>query len=281
MEKPRTENNRDSDLSSDFSYTNLGQVYRELVWHYLDYYIKDDDHVLEIGCKSGIDSMFFAEKSIKVTATDPSLNMLDQVIYKSGRRMLQEFVLPFQFDPNDVPSPHEFLLDLRVARETWPRKCDTVFCNFGTLNEVKGQKRLAEFLWKVLEKDALFIATVKNPFCLRESWNRLKKKEYNAILERIKLDQDEDDEESKVIWYPAPEELMQHYQPYFEITAIHALGFVLPPVSSAHYPKNEEGDFEKLIKLEKKYSRNTMARLISDYYIIIMRRRNWSKEKQE
>ncbi|HZV13515.1 MAG TPA: class I SAM-dependent methyltransferase [Candidatus Kapabacteria bacterium] len=87
------------------------QWIRDLLWScYLSYY-KAGDHVLDVGCGTGIDSIFLAEQGINVTAIDISSEMIAQ-LKKSATslnvgKMIDAkilditqlpFLLPMQFD---------------------------------------------------------------------------------------------------------------------------------------------------------------------------------------
>ncbi|MCG8605247.1 methyltransferase domain-containing protein, partial [bacterium] len=141
-----------ADYDDQFSHTLLARWIRQQVWGRLKANFKEGDHVLELGCGTGEDAIWLARQGIRVTATDHSVEML---------RIVQEKIERFGLS-NLVQAKHLDMNERLLALETL---FDGVFANFGVLNCVRDQRRLAEFLVSLtsIEAKALFI--VMSPYC--------------------------------------------------------------------------------------------------------------------
>jgi ubiquinone/menaquinone biosynthesis C-methylase UbiE len=59
-----------------FTSSTIGQVQREPVWDELKKTFHRGDRILDIGCGTGVDARFLAERGIDVVACDSSTRML-------------------------------------------------------------------------------------------------------------------------------------------------------------------------------------------------------------
>src|ERR1700734_3972137 len=70
----------------DFTFSRIGQAQRTAVWTELSRTFRSGDRVLEIGCGTGVDACFLAERGMKVVACDSSPAMI-QVAARRVREM--------------------------------------------------------------------------------------------------------------------------------------------------------------------------------------------------
>jgi ubiquinone/menaquinone biosynthesis C-methylase UbiE len=59
-----------------FTFSKIGQAQRAAVWKELSRAFRSGDRVLEIGCGTGIDACFLAERGVSVVACDSSAAMI-------------------------------------------------------------------------------------------------------------------------------------------------------------------------------------------------------------
>ncbi|HEX5164835.1 MAG TPA: methyltransferase domain-containing protein, partial [Thermomicrobiales bacterium] len=75
-----------------FTSHQLGHWLREMVWQRMAASFAPGQHVLELGCGTGEDALWLAQRGVHVTATDASPAMLAETRRKVERAGLGEFV---------------------------------------------------------------------------------------------------------------------------------------------------------------------------------------------
>ncbi len=114
-----------------FTSSSIGEAQRAAVWRKLGKTYRPGDHILEIGCGTGVDACFLAERNIRVAACDSSPQMIDVATHRIQQRGLQKLVRPFVMRAEDIMAlPADELFD-------------GVFSNFGVLNCVEDLKGVA------------------------------------------------------------------------------------------------------------------------------------------
>ncbi len=83
-------------------------------------WLRPGSHLLEINCGTGIDSLWFAERGLRITATDDAPGMLAELERKSAAR-------------TDLQLTHQRCSFLQLDRLA-PLAADAVFSNFGGIN---------------------------------------------------------------------------------------------------------------------------------------------------
>src|SRR5579871_5259302 len=60
-----------------FTASSIGRAQRAAVWNELKKNFRAGDRILEIGCGTGVDACFLAERGVEVLACDPSSQMIE------------------------------------------------------------------------------------------------------------------------------------------------------------------------------------------------------------
>ena len=92
-----------ADYDRDFSETRLARALRDLVWSRLAGLVRPGARVLEIGCGTGEDAVWLAERRAQVLATDVSPAMLDITTRKALARGVGSWVDTHLLD---IARPH-------------------------------------------------------------------------------------------------------------------------------------------------------------------------------
>ena len=121
-----------------FTFSNIGRAQRSAVWRELRRTFHAGDRVLEIGCGTGVDACFLAERGVKVVACDNSPAMI-QVAVRRVREMGTNAV--------DL----RLLAAENLAEVQQEAPFDGVFSNFGALNCVEDLKAVGEDLGRLLK----------------------------------------------------------------------------------------------------------------------------------
>jgi ubiquinone/menaquinone biosynthesis C-methylase UbiE len=131
---------------------------RAAVRRCIEPWIEPESRVLELGCGTGIDAVWLAERGCRVLATDVSSRMLELARVRAARAGSRSI----EFGRLDIGRPDATAL---AGRES----VDLAFANFGVLNCVEDLKPLFAWLRCVLRPQGIVAATVMGRFCAWES----------------------------------------------------------------------------------------------------------------
>ncbi|MGA3089213.1 MAG: methyltransferase domain-containing protein [Terriglobales bacterium] len=138
-----------------FTFSKIGQAQRAAVWKELSRAFRSGDRVLEIGCGTGIDACFLAERGVSVVACDSSAAM----IRIAERRVRQR---------------RAHRVDLRLlsaeglGRIQSEAPFDGIFSNFGALNCVEDLQAVARSLGHLLKPGGTALLCFLGPSCFWE-----------------------------------------------------------------------------------------------------------------
>ncbi len=243
----------------DFTYTQLGLWLREIVRDHLPF--KPGDHILEIGCGTGEDAIWLAQKGIHVTATDAARQMLAETDQKARDRGLDKFLQVEQLDVNQLmPLSH--------------RHFDGVLSNFGVVNCAVNRRALADYLADYLPQGAKVVIVMMNPLCAWEiGWYMLHAQPRTAFR-RLRanrgLSAHAGGGSNVQVWYPTAKQLQKEFKPAFDHVKTVGVGAFLPPSYLEHIVRRYPAVFQHLASIDRRYSR--FLSLINDHYLITFKR---------
>src|SRR5579872_4588597 len=100
------------DYDDKFSASQVGRVQRGQVWRVLEKAFHPGDHILEIGCGTGVDACLLAERKVRVFACDSSSRMIAIANHRVSERELQPLVQTRVLPAEQLSSlPMEFTFD--------------------------------------------------------------------------------------------------------------------------------------------------------------------------
>ena len=137
-----------------FTASKIGRAQRRTVWNELARAFCRGDRILEIGCGTGVDACFLAERGVRVLACDSSSEMIAVAarrIQESGHQNLVQPVLLRAEDIATLPAGDLF---------------DGAFSNFGALNCVADLRRLVCDLARRLPPGRLALLCWMGSCCL-------------------------------------------------------------------------------------------------------------------
>jgi ubiquinone/menaquinone biosynthesis C-methylase UbiE len=203
-----------------FTSSHIGQAQRAAVWRELEKAFHPGDRVLEIGCGTGVDACFLAERGIRILACDPSPEMIEVTTRRVHELWLNHLVHPMVLGAEDLSSlpPDE--------------PFDGAFSNFGALNCVDDLAVLAHNLARLLKPGASACLCWMGPYCAWEMlWylahgdtaKAFRRLQSNGVQARIA-------EGTFVhVHYPSLRVLAQNFSPHFELKSVRAIGLTVPP----------------------------------------------------
>src|SRR5690242_4319670 len=87
-----------------FTSSKIGQAQRAAVWRELAKTFRSGQRVVEIGCGTGVDACFLAERGVRVVACDPSSRMIDVATLRMHQSGLQGLVQTRVLGAENLPS---------------------------------------------------------------------------------------------------------------------------------------------------------------------------------
>jgi SAM-dependent methyltransferase len=191
---------------AEFTDTRLGRWLRQRVWTHLSF--TAGERVLELGCGTGEDAAWLAQRGVSVLATDISPGMLAVAARKTAGL--------------DVAFAQQDAANLRVDGPF-----DGAFANFGVLNCVADLANLAARL--PVRRGGRFVAVVMGPFCLWETLWYAAHGDMRRATRRWRPATARIGGRALSVWYPSPRRLAAAFKPWFTMRHCAGLGTVLPP----------------------------------------------------
>jgi ubiquinone/menaquinone biosynthesis C-methylase UbiE len=217
-----------------FTFSKIGQAQRSAVWRELVRTFHAGDRVLEIGCGTGVDACFLAERGVNVVACDSSSAMI-QVAARRVREMGVNTV-----DLRNLAA--ENLAEIRDA------PFDGVFSNFGALNCVEDLKAVGESLARLLKPGGTALMCFLGPSCFWEVvWYLFKGKPRKAFRRwhSSSVTADLAPESRLQIRYYWIRSLARIFAPSLRLRSWSGVGLLVPP----SYVESLAKRFPKLLKL--------------------------------
>lgn len=261
MDTPQTFDPLAPTYDADFTHTQIAAYLRQRVHSRLDQYFQSGDHILELGCGTGEDALYLAERGIHVLATDSSAGMLTVAREKTAGNPL------VQVERLDLTN----LVGTRFCASTNQQSFDGVFSNFGPLNCLSDWKPLAHWLTEYIKPGSVAAFGIMTPFCLWEiGWHSLHgnfKTAFRRFRKKATF-QAAANAQSIPIHYPTIRRLTQDFAPWFRQTHVEGLGIFLPPSDAYGVIEKRPRLFQTLMKLEQRFEHSPKLALFADHYWI-------------
>lgn len=252
--KALTSNFAPSNYDRDFTDTDIGRWLRERVWKRLAALFQPGDFVLELGCGTGEDAVWLAQRGVQVLATDVSAAMLEQTLQKAHRAGM---------------SIQTQILDLN-ALPPLDRQFDGVFSNFGPVNCTRDWDGLAAWLAEVVRPSGFVGLGVMSPFCLWETlWHGLHL-DFGTAFRRFNRRSTFGE---LTIYYPGPRQMRRAFQSQFQLVSVRGIGVFLPPSDAFGVIDKRPVLAQRLKQLEERLAHCWPFRTWADHYWIEFRRR--------
>lgn len=238
----------------EFTQTRIGRYLRGRVHRRLLTHVSPGAHLLELGCGTGEDALFLAERGLHITATDASPAMLN--ITREKTQHLKHVTV----QPLDLAQPH-------LKTDT---RFDGAFSNFGALNCLENWSPLATWLSERVQPGGVIAFGVMAPFCIWELlWHGLHG-DTETALRRIRGSSFGE----ITVTYPSVKRLSTDFAPYFERVHLMPLGLFLPPSDVFGVIEKRPRLLTLLTRLENLTAGSAPLANFADHYWIEFQRRN-------
>jgi SAM-dependent methyltransferase len=237
----------------------LGRWLRAMVWEELADAFPPGGHILELGCGTGEDAVWLAQRGHQVTATDASEAMLDVARAKALRAGVADRITFERLDLREVSAPDDL-----PATERY----DGVLSNFGALNCLPSRGPLARALAERVGRGANVVLVVMGPVCPWESAWFLLHGNLRAATRRLRGGaQAHVGAGNLPVWYPSLRTLRREVAPYFRLEEAVGIGLLLPPSEHGHLVERAPKLFRPLEVIDRRARRVPLWRWCGDHYL--------------
>ncbi len=247
-----------------FTHSPIGQYLRAQIHQRLNLHFQIGNNVLELGCGTGEDARYLANRGVRVTATDVSEGMLATARTKAANNPLITFVN----------------LDLRsLSAGNWKLETNNfsgAFSNFGPLNCLENWRPLATWLAQQVKPGGIVGLGVMSPLCVWEPlWHGLHGDFKTATRRWHKSTtfQVDDNAEPITVRYPTIRRITEDFAPYFKRTYIQGIGLFLPPSDVFGVIEKRPHLMNMLINLDARFTRYQWLAPFADHYWIEFERK--------
>ncbi len=255
----------------DQSFTDsaIGRLQRDQVYRFLEPVLKslNGNTILDLGCGTGEDAIWFANRDFNVVAIDYSTDMIRVANQKTIKKNLQSRI---KYYPLSMTALDQLPMD---------RKFDLIFSDFGALNciDTAFLASLSQTLYNRLEPHGHFVAVILNQFCLWESFYFILKRKWKSAFRRLSKDEIMAPLSAAVkirTHYYNPRSFYSFFQNDFTNPKYSSIGLFVPPSYLIWFQKDKNVKWLSLFnKMDSLNPFKKSSAYASDHFIIHMTRK--------
>ena len=249
----------------DEQYTSdtIIQYKRKRVRDHVLQHLKPNSSILELNAGTGEDAIFFAQCGHTVHATDISDPMLGKLKEKASMKGLQMRI------GNEICSFTE--LDKLSNRGPF----DLIFSNFAGLNCTNNLSKVLFSFDSLLKPGGIVTLVVLPKFCLWEFMLVFKGK-FKTAFRRFAGNKGATahiEGEYFKCWYYNPSFIKKHLKVSFDMISLEGLCTLVPPSYLEGFAVKHPKIYQSLLSKENKWKAFWPWKIIGDYYIITLRKK--------
>jgi ubiquinone/menaquinone biosynthesis C-methylase UbiE len=204
-----------------FTSSTIGRLQRESVWQELKKRFHPGDRVLDIGCGTGVDALFLAERGIDVVACDNSPSMLSVAERRLANLSQPGGSVQLRLLPaEEISSLHD------------DAHFDGAFSNFGAVNCIEDTAKFVADLARLLKPGSSLLLCLMGPVCLWETVWYLVQGRVAKAFRRFHLGGVEarlGDDAVVHVRYPSVRSIRRVFAPEFSLRTIQGIAVAVPP----------------------------------------------------
>lgn len=256
-----------------FTDSRIGRAQRSAVWADLAKVFRPGDRILEIGCGTGVDACFLAERGVSVVACDSSREMIRLARARATSHLSRV--------RNSSVSFHYCAAE-QLAQFAAYGPFDGAFSNFGGLNCVSDIGDIIRTLSLLLRPSARVLFCLMGPCC---GWEFLWFAAHGDLTRATRRFH-RDGTIAKIgdqrirVRYPTLWTLCRAFAPEFRLRAVKGIGLFVPPTSLAACVNRFPRALEAAAALDRTLGRCPGIRMLADHILLTLERKNpvlWAK----
>ncbi|HYM40335.1 MAG TPA: class I SAM-dependent methyltransferase [Thermoplasmata archaeon] len=222
-------------------------------------------HVLEIGCGTGWETLPLARRGVHVLATDVSSEMLERLRRKVAAEGLGSLVEVRKLGAREVPS----LLD------AYPdASFDGGFSDFGALNCEEDLADLPQALHRLLRPGGRLVLGIWNRFCVSEAFLALVTLRPHRAVARLETPVPVGRSRYGVpVYARGTAEFLERFRPFFDVERITGLPVFVPPYDFARGLAARGQLLPVLRGLDGAFASHFPFNRFGDHFLVELRRR--------
>lgn len=250
-------------FDATYSGDTIIQYKRKRVWQHLQRYLSPQSLVLELNSGTGEDAIHLAGNGHRVHATDISAGMLSRLDDKVKLHGLQQNI------------SHELcsFTELGALKNKGPY--DHIFSNFAGLNCTNEFDKVLDFFSSLVKPGGFVTLVILPRFCLWEFMLLFKGKIKTAFRrfsgKKGTIAHVED--HYFRCWYYNPSFIRLRLKDSFNIIKLEGLCTIVPPSYMERFAEKYPRLYHFLEKMENKWKEKWPWKVIGDYYIITLQKR--------
>lgn len=244
-----------------FTSTIVGRAQRAVVWEKAATVFRSGDHVLELSCGTGEDAFFLADRGIRITACDASLQMVEKARARQSK---------------EAPSAN-------IAFHVLPTECleklppklrfDGVFSNFSGLNCVEDMTAVAHQLAARLEKGDPLLLCLSTRFCVWEMLHYLLRADPQKAFRRCRgIALARMGAHTFLVYYPSLRTVEKSFLPMFHLRSVMGVGVAVPPSYMENWARKNPGLFRLCETIDFALRNCPGFRVLGDHMLLHLER---------
>lgn len=234
---------------------------RQRVRDQLGPYLLKESRILDIGCGTGDDALWFAQQGHTVVATDISAGMLEQLRGKlrDAPEKVRARITIAAFDAAanaDIPG----------------QRYDLVTSNFGALNCVQHLRPLLEQVHERLSPGGVVALTIMGPFCIWETVGFALRGQFGKATRRWRGSaQYQLGDVKQAVWYHSAKAVRRAAALVFEVVDVIGIGIFVPSTEFLSVCERHPRVFRCCTTIETQLGGWWPFNRIGDHYLIILK----------
>jgi SAM-dependent methyltransferase len=240
----------------------LVQQMRSVLWRSLQSQVPAGGSILDLGCGTGLDAVYFAQQGYRVTAIDLSEAMVVQTRQRAEQAAEAGGVKTLQ-------------LGIQELEQLQTGCFDAIYSDLGALNCLPGLERLAHNCAGLLNPGGLLIFSVIGRYCPWELAYYGLRLDFKRARVRYATEQTAVSLNHFTVWtrYYTPQEFYASFAPFFDWRGCRALNLFLPPPYLAGLYQRHPRFFRWLAWLDDKTGELPLFNRAGDHFLLTMSRR--------
>lgn len=221
-------------------------------------------HLLDLGCGTGLDAQYLAQAGYRITAMDWS----EQMVQRTKTRIVNA-------DLQDrVETKH---LGFHQIHELKPERFDAAYSDLGALNCIEHMDDFAESLFGLIRSNGKMVVSVIGRICPWEWMLYISKRQWQRARLRAAREMVPVPLNGKTVWthYFAPGEFAHSFiKAGFQLVSVRALGLFVPPPYMIGFAERHAGVVNFLQQLDDRFGAWPILRGWGDHFLLVMQRRD-------